>query len=274
MAGMLPQFLALAMLALVAIGILIGKNALIIIVMVVVCFALYKSKGKPIIALYLAIRDVLRRDKRKFRGYGFWLFCGLGGSGKTISMVEYLNRMRKKYPKLKIYTNFDYKYRDGDITSWQDLIDYDNGTDGIIFGFDEIHLTFASQNWKDCPDNMLDYISQQRKLCKQIIGSSQVFTRVDKKLREQTNYVVECKSAFQGRWVFNKAFLTDEYLANGDIGDKGQKKRNRAWRHNFIAYDNIRQSYNTMQLMKELKKGKTDKDIKRDEVRKALSEAI
>lgn len=220
-------------------------------------FIFYMMKFKPIIALVLGIVDFIRLDKKKFRGFGFWLYCGLGGSGKTISMVEYLNRMHKKYPKLKIYTNFNYKYADGKITSWQDLIDYDNGDDGIIFGFDEIHLTFASQKWQDCPDNMLDYISQQRKLHKQIVASAQVFTRVDKKLREQTNFVIECKSLFFGRWIFNKTFNTAEYLANDEKADRGARKRHRAWRYNFVAYNKIRNSYDTMQLMKELKKGKS-----------------
>lgn len=218
------------------------------------------TKGKPFISTFLAIKDFILLDKKKFRGYGFWLYCGLGGSGKTLSMVEYLNRMHFKYPKVKIYTNFNYKYADGKIESWRDLIESENGDDGMIFGFDEIHLTFASQNWADCPSNMLDYISQQRKLRKQIVASSQVFTRIDKKLREQTNYVIECKSILMGRWIFNRAFHTEEYLANDEKGDKGQKKRNRAWRYNFIAWDKIRNSYDTMQLMKQLHTGKSKKE--------------
>lgn len=209
-------------------------------------------------------------DKTKFRGYGFWLYCGLGGSGKTLSMVEYLNRMKKKYPRVKIYTNFNYKYADGFIDDWQTLIDEDNGDDGIIFGFDEIHLTFASDKWQNCPDGMLDYISQQRKLHKQIVASSQVFTRVDKKLREQTNFVIECKSLFMGRWVFQKWFHTPEYLANDEKMDAGSRMRKRAKRYNFVAYDNIRSSYDTMQIMKDLKSGKPEAQILSDDLKKAL----
>jgi len=224
----------------------------------------YYSKGKPFIALFLSIKDFILMDKKKFRGYGFWLYCGLGGSGKTLSMVNYLNKQKRKYPKVKIYTNFNYKYADGKINSWEDLINEDNGDDGIIYGFDEIHLTFASQDWANCPSNMLDYISQQRKLHKQIVASSQVFTRVDKKLREQTNFVIECQSILMGRWIFNKAFSTDEYLANDEKGDKGARKRKRAWRVNFVAYDQIREAYDTMQLMKQLKKGKSQEQLKKE----------
>ena len=98
-------------------------NYIIPFIAFTIFFIFYMMKFKPIIALVLGIVDFIKLDKKKFRGFGFWLYCGLGGSGKTISMVEYLNRMHKKYPKLKIYTNFNYKYADGKITSWQDLID-------------------------------------------------------------------------------------------------------------------------------------------------------
>lgn len=243
-------------------------------------------KGKPIIAFVLFVKDWIKMDKSAFRGYGFWLFCGLGGSGKTLSMVEYLIRMKRAYPRLKVYTNFNFKLADGYINSWQDIINienyhlkeisleefskldkynrlekdgkyYEKVHDGVIFGFDEIHLTFASQNWGDCPDNMLEYISQQRKLHKQIVASSQVFTRIDKKLREQTNFVVECKSIFMGRLVFNKFFNTCEYLAAGDKKDSGMRRRRRAKHYSFVAYDSIRDKYDTMQVMKELKTSDT-----------------
>lgn len=263
------------------------------------CGFLVFTKGRPVIALYLFIKDFVKMDKHKFRGYGFWLFCGLGGSGKTLSMVEYLARVKQQYPKVKVYTNFNFKLADGYINSWQDIVnkenyelipilkdEYDtldnynrferNGKyfrkehNGIVFGFDEIHLTFASQNWQDCPDNMLEYISQQRKLHKQIVASSQVFTRIDKKLREQTNYVIECKSLFLGRLVFNRFFNTAEYLAAGERGDSGRKRRKRSRRYSFVAYDGIRQLYDTMQVMKDLGEGKSDNQQFVDELLKRL----
>lgn len=245
---------------------------------------------KPIKAFWLFLKDLRHFDFHRFRGYGFWLYCGLGGSGKTLSMVEYMIRMKRRYPKIKIYTNFNFKLADGKIESWQDILnlenydlkeiskaEYDEMSDynrlersgkyyekvhnGIIFGFDEIHLTFASQNWEDCPDNMLDYISQQRKLRKQIVASSQVFTRVDKKLREQTNFVIECSSLFMGRWIFNKFFHTTDYLANDEKGDAGARRRKRARRRNFVAYDAIRETYDTYQVMKEVSVGKNKTEV-------------
>lgn len=256
-------------------------------------------------ALPLFIIDIHRRDKGVFRGFGFWCFCGLGGSGKTLSIVNYLLKIQKKYPNVKVLTNFAYKGRTGDINSWRDLLDTENINiykisqkeydkrakwgqkhvymclddnnniiykkrinDGVIFGFDEIHLTFESTKWQDAPSNLLDYISQQRKFHKQILGSSQVFTRIDKKLREQTNYVVECKSIFGGRLVINSYYKTVEYIANGDKMDKGTRKRKVHKRLSYVSYDYIRNSYNTEQIMKELKTSKSQESVLIDLIKK------
>ena len=46
--------------------------------------------------------DIFRMEKRKFSEYGLTLYCGRQGSGKTLSIVEYLERMRRRYPKCLI----------------------------------------------------------------------------------------------------------------------------------------------------------------------------
>ncbi|MBR2289342.1 MAG: hypothetical protein IJ867_01650 [Clostridia bacterium] len=79
-----------------------------------------------IIAFPIFIRDYILLDKKEFRGYGFHIYCGLGGSGKTISLVNELKRLRMQYPKLKIYTNFYCSFADGVIKDWKDLIDITN----------------------------------------------------------------------------------------------------------------------------------------------------
>lgn len=239
------------------------------------------------------IKDFITMNKKEFRGYGFHIFCGLGGSGKTISIVNYLLAMKQKYPKLKIYTNFFFPAGDGIIKNWKDLIEITNYEEieilkeeyeklkkykpnkegkefyikdekffkiinhGVLFGFDEIHMTLNSDKWKDRPDDLLYYISQQRKMHKQIVASSQVFTRIDKILREQTNFVVECNSFLLGRLVVNRYYHTEEYIANDEKKDKGNKKRKVAKYNIFIAKDFIRNSYDTEEIMKDLKLGKS-----------------
>ena len=265
---------------------------------------------KFFIALPLFIKDIIRSDKKVFHGYGFWAFCGLGGSGKTLSIVEYLIRIKKRYPNVLILSNFNCELADRQITSWKDLLDITNintyeitmkeydkrvkwgqkhifmtvddnniihykktVNDGVIYAFDEIHLTFESTKWQDAPENLLDYISQQRKYHKQIVSSSQVFTRINKKLREQTNYVVECKSIFRGRLVINSYYKTVEYIANDEKMDKGSRKRKVKKRYVFVAYDNIRNKYNTEQIMKEIQTSKSNDKMLIDLLKKGWSQS-
>lgn len=265
---------------------------------------------KFFIALPLFIKDIIRSDKKVFHGYGFWAFCGLGGSGKTLSIVEYLIRIKKRYPNVLVLSNFNCDLADRQITSWKDLLDITNintyeitmkeydkrvkwgqkhifmtvddnniihykktVNDGVIYAFDEIHLTFESTKWQDAPENLLDYISQQRKYHKQIVSSSQVFTRINKKLREQTNYVVECKSIFRGRLVINSYYKTVEYIANDEKMDKGSRKRKVKKRYVFVAYDNIRNKYNTEQIMKEVQTSKSNDKMLIDLLKKGWSQS-
>ena len=206
------------------------------------------------------------------------------GSGKTLSMVNNLIKIKQKYPKVKILTNFTFDLADAKVNTWRDLLETTNivteeitekdylrfikyGTyseekgeiwqeiiddelkyfvkrnHGVVFGFDEIHLTFESTKWEDAPDNLLDYISQQRKFHKLILGSSQVFTRIDKKLREQTNFVIECKALLLGRLITNSFYNTQEYISNGDKLQAGHRKRRCKKRNVFVGYNRIRNKY-------------------------------
>lgn len=235
---------------------------------------------RPYLAIALAISDTFKKIKenkknpheRYFNNYGFWLYCGLGGTGKTLSIVKKLLEYRQKYPKLWIVTNFECKLADQKLNSWKDLIEIENPNGieyGVVFAFDEIHLTLNSQNFKSRPDDLLEYISQQRKLHKQILGSAQVFTRVDKVLREQTNMVVECKNLF-GRWVFNKGFTTEDYLINAELKDQGTRKRPRAFRFDFIATKSLYDLYDTFEIMKPLMKEKSKAEMQLTDLKKVM----
>lgn len=239
---------------------------------------------KPYKFLYLTLKDLIKKIKynikhkgdREFNKYGFHLYCGLGGKGKTLSIVKQLEEYRKQYPKLWIVTNFKCELANQHMDSWQDLVEIENPNGiqyGVVFAFDEIHLTLNSDSFKSRPDDLLEYISQQRKLRKQILASAQVFTRVDKILREQTNVVIECNNLF-GRWVFNKAFLTEEYLVNAELKDNGIRRRQRAWRKNFIATDSLYKLYDTHEVMKPLFKNKTKAELYQSRMIKEISQKI
>jgi len=180
---------------------------------------------------------------RPFSEFGLSLYAGKQGTGKTLSMVEYLERMRVKYPKVLIYTNFGYDHEDGVLDGWQDLVNLRNGEDGVIFAIDELQNEWDSQAYRDVPEWILTEITQQRKQKVKIVSSSQVFTRVAKQFREQCFDVIECHCV-AGRWVFQKSFDAYDYEAYISSPDK-KNKLHRLYRRSFVATDDIRDMYDT-----------------------------
>ncbi len=135
--------------------------------------------------------DKYNKPKDYFDMYGLHLICGQQGSGKTTALTEMLLRLKVQYPKVKISTNYNYKYQDSEITNWKDIVFSENGIYGKIEVIDEIQNWFNSLQSKDFPIEMITEISQQRKQKKIIVGTSQVFQRVAKPIREQVNYLYE-----------------------------------------------------------------------------------
>lgn len=206
---------------------------------------------------YWVSRDIVkffRGGRSGFRQFGLRMFCGRQGSGKTIGMVWLLEQWRRKYPKLKIYTNLDYANQDGPLLGWDDLLTIRNGEDGVVFAIDEIQNEFSSNNWKDFPESLLSEITQQRKQRVCILASSQVFTRVAKQLREQCYQVIECRTFF-GRWTRLRAYDADDYNMIIDSKDfKAKFKMRKIWKNSFIQTDELRGLYDTYQKVKRIAK--------------------
>lgn len=191
------------------------------------------------------IKDIVHtlRYGRPFSEFGLTMYCGRQGAGKTIAMVEYLERMRKRYPEIIIVTNFGYIYETYSMTNWEDIFTIRNGELGVIFAIDEIQNEYNSNAWKTFPEGLLSEITQQRKQKIKIVSTSQVFTRVVKQLREQTFEVVECRT-LAGRWTFTKAFDAEEYNAVIDNPEK-KDRLHRLYRKNFVQDKKIRNLYDS-----------------------------
>lgn len=221
---------------------------------------------KMLIFLFYIIKDTFtdRKDKNTFKEYGLTLFCGRQGSGKTTGMVWYLNKMREKYPDVIIVTNFGYVHQDYTLNSWRDLTTIRNGTKGVIFAIDEIQNEFSSTEWQKFPAFLLSEITQQRKQRVKIVGTSQVFTRVAKQIREQTYEVVECLT-LKGRWTFLKAFDAERYNRVIDNPDKKLDLK-RVWRANFLQDTAIRSSFDSYYKIQKV----TQTEFRENNLNKAL----
>lgn len=128
---------------------------------------------------------------------GIWVFCGPQGSGKTLSAVKCLKEMLKEYPKAKVCSNIELKNIDREVIPFKDygqLSTLTNGIEGIIFLLDEIHVLWNSLESKDIPITEMACFCQMRKDRRVIIGTSQVYSRIAKPIREQLQYVIDCKN--------------------------------------------------------------------------------
>lgn len=202
------------------------------------------------------IRDIRERKNNPdlFLEFGLTMFCGRQGDGKTTAMIEYLERMRKKYPKVIILSNFGYTNETQAFEGWNDLLNVRNGDYGVIFALDELQNEFSTAQSKNFPESLLAEITQQRKQRIKIVATSQIFRRVAKPLREATYEVVECKTLLS-RWTFTKAFDADDYNEMLDSNNPNIKhKIKRKYRKNFIQDTNLRELFNSYAKVERVKK--------------------
>lgn len=198
--------------------------------------------------------DFLTRDERKgiFNKFGFTIFCGRQGAGKTISLVNELNNIHDEFPNCIIVTNFKYEYADHIMKDWKDFFEIRNGTDGVVFAIDEIQSEYNAESWKDFPENLLSEISMQRKQRIKILSTSQVFSRVVKQIREQTFSVVMCNTYF-GRWTFCKEYDAAEY-STSDTPYTLKEKCKPIYKWSFVQSNALRACYDTYEKIERMKK--------------------
>ncbi|MDQ0116829.1 zonular occludens toxin domain-containing protein [Paenibacillus harenae] len=190
--------------------------------------------------------DIFRRirDGKDLSVFGVYLFCGIHGKGKTISMVYEIEKDLDRNPQLKVYTNFYYEHQDGHLGHWSEMIPIAEAGNAII-AIDEVHTSFNSRSWKDFPEELITLISQNRKDGVKLLMSAQTSDSVEKTIRDQSHYVVNCKNIGK-RLFLNVYYRIDEY-------NKSPEKRRAAYRNYFVASDELRAAYNTKEKIRSLK---------------------
>ena len=191
------------------------------------------------------VLDFFNRDVDAFPHHGLHLFAGEQGSGKTIAIVHFLLKLKKQYPKMKLRSNISLTFQDDNLESWQQLVMCSNGIYGQVELIDEIQNWFNSNESKNFPVDMIQEICQQRKQRKMIVGSSQVFTRVAKPLREQVSYLYEPITIF--------GCLTIVRVSRPRCDDNAQVKSKRHVKtYFFIHNDEIRNAYDTFEKVERM----------------------
>lgn len=188
--------------------------------------------------------------------FGHYMFCGPQGSGKTSSALWYAVRLRKKYskkrlsykvhdkcddthldnkgyesctrvkfddpPRFKLYSNFGVG-REIDKKKIAETIwnfnPYANEIRIVIL--DEIHTYFPRDNidkeTKEIQKKLINLFSQLRKRNTFVLSTAQVYGRLDKSLREQCLFMINCKVSLIRNRLVNDMIRGDDIIAD-DLG--------------------------------------------------------
>lgn len=191
--------------------------------------------------------DLFDKDPEFFKYQGLIIFEGRQGSGKTMSMVEFIMRMQQEYPLAKTTTNFGLISQNKPLKDWKMLIDYKNDKQGVIVGMDELQNWFSSNDSKNFPPEMLGIITQNRKNRRIILGTSQNFYLLAKAIRSQATEVRRCSTFFGCLTVVKRVepILDSE----GNV----QEWKNRGM-YFFVHNDKLRNAYDTYKVIENLRK--------------------
>lgn len=231
-----------------------------------------------------------RRNKDFFWPTGTQVYVGRQGSGKTISAVHHLRKLDTRYTKSITVTNIELFYKKQllfrDENHLKDIVEklramdnrsqfyirfstmdelalvlktVNNGFFGVIYLIDEIHTYFNALDSKNIPMFVFTEISQQRKQRKLIIGTSQLFLRMAKPLREQCDNLIMCTTRF-GFWTFQAAYdgmtLEQDYdgSLSGDVRKRGWFFHSRKLRESFDTYQKVQSGSFDMSTIENVQK--------------------
>lgn len=219
----------------------------------------YKSRNiilKLLVDLPKSIAfDRLTCNPETFDKYGLHVICGKQGRGKTITMCYLLRKWKKEFPKCKIFTNMNYKYQDAVLSDWEQLTFDSNSVYGEIDVIDEIQNWFSSARSSSFPADFLQIVTQQRKVRRCILATSQVFTRMSKQLREQTQYLYMPITLFN---CFTICRVYEVEIDNdGNLKNKTCKKT-----FCFVHDKELRESYDSYQVVENMRKSNNNKSSK------------
>lgn len=182
-----------------------------------------RKKKKGLIGRLLVTRWFGGKTIKKMQPFGHYMFCGEQGSGKTASALWYAEKLGKKYKRrghrVVLYSNIGVG-RPIDKNTLFDMInafDPDDNEIRIVI-IDEIHTYFpkgaVDKKTQKVRDDLVAIFSQLRKRSTFILSTAQIYGRLDKALREQCLYMIDCRANINGKlindFIPQKDILCDE----------------------------------------------------------------
>lgn len=157
------------------------------------------------IIYWKTFKEKYKRPPKNQFPVGSIVFKGFQGSGKTLSLVQYVIELQKDFPDCKIYSNVIIKGLNNfklitDDNILNEALTIKNGPQGVAVVLDEAHLYFGKKS--GIPLDVLTAISQQRKDRRRMIFTSQIWEELDISLRKQVKDIVNCRNFF-GKFQYN-----------------------------------------------------------------------
>lgn len=184
-----------------------------------------RKKKKGLLARLLITRYAGGKSIKKMEPFGHYMFCGAQGTGKTSSALWYAEKLAKKYKrkkyKIEFYSNIGVGKR-LDKAHIFDTINAFNPSDKTIriVIIDEIHTYFpkgsTDKATQSIRDDLIAIFSQLRKRSTFILSTAQIYGRLDKSLREQCLYMIDCKVNMHNKLV--NEFIPEKDILCDDLG--------------------------------------------------------
>lgn len=192
-----------------------------------------RKRQDSVIGRLFKTRHFGGKSIKKEIAYGHYMFCGKQGGGKTASALWYLERLKSSYSKKgwsvgTIYSNVPLNIACKPISKATlfpiiyNMPAYKRSDKiiNIIF-IDEIQSyfpkDFADRQTKDMIGQLVGCFSQLRKRHVFVLSTAQVYGRLDKNLREQCLFMINCRKSKISNRIVNDFIDADDIMCD-DLG--------------------------------------------------------
>lgn len=184
-----------------------------------------RQKKKGVFTRLLVTRWYPGKNIRKSEPFGHYMFCGAQGTGKTASALWYAEQLARKYKrrgkKISLYSNIGVGHEIVKTKIFDTINEFStDGSEVRIVIIDEIHTYFpkgsTDKTTAKIRDDLTNIFSQLRKRNTFILSTAQVYGRLEKALREQCLFMIDCHVNMNNRLVND--FIPDKDILCDDLG--------------------------------------------------------
>lgn len=174
--------------------------------------------------------------------FGHYMFCGKQRRGKSISVIWFLEKKIKRYkkfrltyidketnekkrfktpPKLYVYSNMGFGGEINRDNLHSTIVNFDENENAVRFVIVDEMQVYFKRDTKDkkaleIADQLSDLFCQLGKRNTYLFSTSQVYGRVEKSLREQCLYMVDCTKTITGK--FKNTFIEQDDILCDNLG--------------------------------------------------------